>query len=55
MVGHVSKLVKFQLVRLIHFVSVVDMHHICFELFNRKCLCCSSMEEKDSMSEKLEI
>jgi len=55
MVVHVSKVVKFLLVRLIHFVSVVDMHHICLKHFNRKCLCCLSMEEKDSMSEKLKI
>ena len=31
MVGHVSELVQFQLVRLIHLVSVMDMHHIRFE------------------------
>jgi len=31
MVGHVSELVQFQLVRLIHLVSVMHMHKICFE------------------------
>jgi len=31
MVGHVSELVQFHLVRLIHLVSVMEMHHIRFE------------------------
>jgi len=31
MVGHVSELVEFQLVRLIHLVSVMHMHNICLE------------------------
>lgn len=31
MVGHVSEPVQLQLVRLVHFIGTVDMHHVAFE------------------------